>query len=165
MKFNIEIDLEDTLYDMFENESTDIEEALKGEIIRTVIGKVLPKMQASIDEQITKRIDAILVERVTKTVDSTLDKVLAGDGLIRINRETITITKHIQNLFESHNSWNNPNGKIKEIAKEFGNELRLQYNNAFAMNIVANLKEQGLLKDDLVKILLESPQAPAANKS
>lgn len=156
MKFKIEIDLEDTLQDMFEDGSTDIEEALKGDIIRGILNKVLPKMQASIDEQITKRIDAIIVERVEARVTATLDKVLEKD-IIRINREDLTVTKHIQNIFEKSHGWNNPHERIGKIAKEFGQQLRIQYNNVFAMNIVTNLRDQGLLKDDVSEMLLKAP--------
>lgn len=162
MKFNIQIDLEDTISDMFEEGTTDISKILKGQVIHSVVRQVLPKMQSSIDAQVVERINTIIESRVEATVDSVLDKVLNGAAVITVNREQKTITKHIQDIFSRSNTWNNPQEKISAIAKTFSSELNLQYNNVFAMNIVSSMKEQGLLKDDVVKMLLEEPQAPSA---
>jgi len=57
-------------------------------------------------------------------------------------------------LFFKNTGWNNPERVLKAIAMEFGKELKLQYNNMFANKIVQNMKEQGLLKDEVVQILL-----------
>ena len=162
MKIKIELDLEDTIQDMFEDDSNDLNAAVKGEVIRAVMGQVMPKMKTSIDQLVSVRIDAIIKDRVEKTVDATLNKALEGDCLITVNRETKTVQKHIQDLFNSSSRWNNPNEKVAEIAKKFGQELKLQYNNVFAMNIVSNLKENNMLKDDVALMLTEQPKAPEA---
>lgn len=44
---------------------------------------------------------------------------------------------------------------IDGIAKEFAKEMEVQYSSAFANKIVMNMKDQGLLKDEVVQILLE----------
>lgn len=82
-----------------------------------------------------------------------MKKTLEGDCLITVNREQKTVQKHIQDLFERSHGWSNPNQRVADIASKFGQELKVQYNNLFAMNIVSNLKEQGMLKDDVAAML------------
>lgn len=154
MKFNITIDLEDTLSDMFCDESTDIEDALKGEIINSVVREVLPRMKENIDKKIGDRINEIIKNRVDSTVEATLNKAI-DDGVISINGRGTTVKEHIQDLFTNHRGWNNPEDRIVKVSKEFASELKLQYNNVFAMKIVSNMKEQGLLKDDVALMLTE----------
>lgn len=160
MNIKVELDLEDIISDMFCDESSDLTGAIQGELLREVMRQVMPKMKASVDALVSQRIDAIIKDRVEKTVDATLNKALEGDGLITVNRETKTVQKHIQDLFNSSSRWNNPNEKIADIAKKFGQELKLQYNNLFAMNIVSNLKENGMLKDDVALMLTAKKEEP-----
>lgn len=153
MKLNITIDLEDTIKDMLDEENNDLSSAIQGEILRSVMIQVMPKMKVSIDELVSKRINVIIKDRIEKRVDSILNKALEGDGLITINREQKTVQKHIEDIFNKNNIWNGPNEKIADIANKFSQELKIQYNNLFAMNIVLNLKENGMLKDDIALML------------
>lgn len=163
MKIKIEVDLEDMVEDMLGEGEADIKEELKSTVIRSVINKLLPKMQKTIDVQIVERLDSIITARVEASVQKTLDKAI-DDGTIVKHGETISIKDHVTELFQKSHGWDGANSKIASIAKAFGKELKLQYNNAFATQVVVNMKDQGLLKDDVVKILLESPQ-PTESKS
>jgi hypothetical protein len=160
MIIKVEIDLEDMLGDMIHNESGEIAEEIKGQIINGIMKKVLPTMQASIDKMVDERINPVIVARVERAVDIKLAEVM-DKGLIRVNGQSpIKIEKHIQNLFESNRGWGNPADRIEKVAKAFGQDLKTQYNNVFAMNIVANMKDQGLLKDDVAE-MLTAPSAPS----
>ena len=154
MKINFELDMEDLINDMLCDESRDIEEAIKGEIIGKTIRTILPTIEKQVNEQIFKRVDGVITERIESAVESAISKTIDSGTIVNRGR-TITMEDHIRDVFNSHSSWNNPRKKLETIAKKFGEELRLQYNAAFATRIVANMKDQGLLKDDVVKILLE----------
>ena len=155
MKINFELDMEDLINDMLCDENCDIEEAIKSEIINKTIRKILPKIEDQVNAQIFKRVDGIVTERIEQAVESAISKTI-DSGTITQRGRTITMEEHIREVFNNHSSWGNPMKKLEAIAKDFGDELKLQYNAAFATRIVANMKEQGLLKDDVVKILLEN---------
>ena len=153
MKINIEVQVEDLISDMQEDGECDIESELKSVIIRSVIQKLLPKIQESVDKKIEQRLDAIFIERVNSAVEKTLNKAIDNGVLVKRGVE-VSIHDHITSLFQQASGWNSPNDKIQKIAKEFGKELKDQYNVIFASKIVENIKEQGLLKDDVAKLLL-----------
>jgi hypothetical protein len=155
MKINFELDMEDLISDMLCDESYDIEEAIKGEIISKTIRKILPTIEKQVNEQIFKRVDVVITERIDQAVESAISNII-DNGVITHRGVTMTMEERIIGIFSDHSSWGNPMKKLESIAKKFGEELKLQYNAAFATRIVVNMKEQGLLKDDVVKVLLEN---------
>lgn len=148
MQFKIDLE------DFWLEEDDNIEDALKSHIINSVTHKIIQSIQVKVDAQITKSVNEVISEKLDKVIDDQLDKLIDA-GVITHQREEISIVDHIKNLFLQNSGWSQPNTKIEKVAKAFGNELKLQYNNAFANKIVQNMKEQGLLKDEVVQILLE----------
>ena len=148
MQFKIDLE------DFWLEEDDNIEDALKSHIINSVTHKIIQSIQVKVDAQIAKRVNEVISEKLDKVIDDQLDKLIDA-GVITYQREEISIVDHIKNLFLQSSGWSQPNTKIEKVAKAFGNELKLQYNNAFANKIVQNMKEQGLLRDDVVQILLE----------
>lgn len=157
MKLKIEIDLSDLVHDMLNDESTDFSEAVKSEITRSVIGGFKAGVQQQIDRLVSERINPQITALIDAKVSETLDGLVAA-GDMKHNGETIKIADFVRQRFESNTGWNNPREQIAKIADAFGKELKLQYNNAFAMNIVKNLSEQGLLNADVAKALLAPPK-------
>lgn len=157
MKLKIEIDLSDLVHDMLNDESTDFSEAVKSEITRSVIGGFKSGVQQQIDKLVSERINPQITSLIDAKVSETLDNLVAA-GDMKVRGETIKIADFVRNMFESNTGWNNPQKQIEQIAKKFGDEMKLQYNNIFAMNIVKNLSEQGLLNADVAKALLAAPK-------
>lgn len=155
MKIKLDIDLDDVVHDMFHDEENSISEALRGHIMNGVIRKILPVMKSSIEDQITNKISKIMIDRVSSAVDEKVKDFVGGEGVVMIDGKRKTLPAHIGYMFENCRGWNDPSRHIEKVAEKFAKELRGQYNNIFAMNIVSNMKEQGLLKDDVVKMLLE----------
>lgn len=156
MKIKVEIDLDDLVHDMMCDESTDFSEAVKSEITRSVIGGFKAGVQQQIDRLVSERINPQITALIDAKVSETLDGLVAA-GDMKTNGETIKIADFVRQRFESSTGWNNPREQIAKIAAAFGQEMKLQYNNVFAMNIVKNLSEQGLLNADVAKALL-APQ-------
>ena len=156
MKIKVEVDIQDIVDDMLCDECTDLNDRVKDDITRSVVRKVTEQFQSSIDkllsEKLTPRIQSLVDEKVMSTLD---DLIEVGEMSTRSGK--VLIKDHVKDLFEKNNGWNSPESKIKEIAKKFGDEMKLQYSNCFAMNIVKNLSEQGLLNDDVAKALLAPP--------
>lgn len=158
MKLNIEIDLEDLVSDMLCDETSDFKEAVKSEITRGVIGGVKQSIQQQIDKLVSERVNPQITALIDAKVMETLDALIDA-GEMSIRGKNVKIADYVRQVFEGNTGWNNPHDKISKIAKDFGNDLKMQYNNLFAMNIVKNLSEQGLLNADVAKLLL----APSKN--
>jgi DNA-binding transcriptional regulator YhcF (GntR family) len=150
MKFTIE--LEEFWMD---EDSEEVEVEIKKHIIYEVTKKIEASIADKVNEQITKNVEEFIQARLSVIINDEMAKCM-DNGVIqpRGTVSEISITDHVKARFLESSGWQNPNKHIDQIAKEFGNELKLQYNNAFANKIVQNMKEQGLLKDEVVQILL-----------
>lgn len=147
MKFTVEVD-------DFWLEEEELTEALQKEVKLSVVHQISKSIEEKVESQITKKVTEVIDEKISLIIDSTLTDLLATGVIVR-NRQEISITDHIKNLFQANTGWSNVNDQMARISKKFGEELKLQYNNAFANKIVSNMKEQGLLKDEVVQILLD----------
>jgi len=147
MKFIIEVD-------DFWLEEDELTDALESHIKNAVVHQISSDIKDKVETQITKRVNEVVDKKLGLIIDNTLTDLLAT-GMINYNRNQISIRDHIKNLFESNIGWNAPKDQIAKIAKAFGQEMKAQYNAVFASNVVQGMKEQGLLKDDVVQILLE----------
>lgn len=147
MKFTVEIE-------GFWLEEEELTAELSAAIKRDVVQQISKSIEDKIDKQITTSVTECIEHKLTAIIDSTLTDLIAT-GIIKKNGADITIVEHIKQMFQQNTGWNRANDQIQKIAKAFGQELKLQYNNMFANQIVQNMKEQGLLKDEVVQILLE----------
>ena len=157
MKINVEVDLQDLVEDMQSNERYDLSEAIKSQISYAVAQKVSSMAQASVEKLLSERITPQVNQIVEAKVSSALDHLIAV-GELNIRGNTTSIKEYVENCFMNNTGWSSPSKQIEKIAKEFGNEMKMQYNNIFAMNIVKNLSEQGLLNEDVAKALLAPPK-------
>lgn len=169
MKMKIEIDLQDLINNLVEDSheydedgtyynGIELNKSIKGHITNTVINDLMPKMKASIESGITKKIDDILTEKIDSTIDKTLQNILEDESFIfNMNREKGTIKDHIKRKFEESGNWNRPREALDQVAKKYAQEMKAQYNNIFAAQVVDNMRQQGLLKDDFAKLLVDGP--------
>jgi hypothetical protein len=139
----------------------DIESGLKEFIINDVIQKVHKSIESKIDDTITR----VVKDQVTKSLYRDIQKIVAkvvSEGKIQTkdgynsNKIPMTIEEYVKHDFEHNTGYSSPKDKITELAKNFGNELKRRYDLLFASQIVAKLNENGLLKEDAVKMLLET---------
>ena len=157
MKLNISVDLDDLVSDMIDGETSDFKEAVKSEITRSVINGVKQSIQQQIDKLVSERVNPQITALIDAKVMETLD-TLVDAGEMNVRGQSVKIVDYVRQVFENNTGWDRPHSKIEKIAKAFGDELKMQYSNAFAMNIVKNLGEQGLLNDDVAKMLLAPPK-------
>ncbi len=153
MKFNIEVYMEDLVDDIVCDQIEDFQGELKSKIIQQVMRKALSSMQDLIDKKISDRVNGILSERVESAIQKTLDNVV-NNGIVNHNGSEVLITSLVKDKIIQDRSWNSVTSQIEKFAKSFSVDLKRQYDAAFANKVVANMKEQGLLKDDVVNILL-----------
>lgn len=84
------------------------------------------------------------------------------------NREgkfAASIDWHVKNTFTTNPSWRGLSNVIFEIAERHSKALKAQYDLAFATQIVNNLNQAGLLKDEAGKLLLSPINPVGATKN
>ena len=146
MKFTVEV--ED-----FWLEEEELAAELQGHVKSEVVREISASIKDKVEKQITTQVKEVLDQKISLVIDTVLTDLVAT-GVIVSDRKEITIVEHVKNLFQKNHGWSNPTQQMERIAKKFGDELKLQYNNIFANKIVQNMKQQGLLKDEVVQILL-----------
>jgi hypothetical protein len=149
MKFSI--NLEEFWMD---EDSGDLECELKKDITNAVTQKIMSEIKDKIDEEIKDKVTNFVDARMSVIINDALEQCINNDTIKPRHGSEIKISSYIKDQFENDSGWGNPDKHINKIAKSFGEELKLQYNNLFANKIVQNMKEQGLLKDEVVQILL-----------
>lgn len=156
MKFIVE--LED-----FWIEEGELTATLKAQIVNEIAGKIrkgleesaLKEIQARASEMITGQIAAELGKMITDFIEN---KEITIQGRYSSDKaEKISVKKYIRNLFEEtvRNSSKVVDSSIEKFANRFAKDFKARYDNIFAGHIVKGLKEQGLLKADVVELLLE----------
>lgn len=148
MIFTIDIE------DFWLHDGTELADELRRTITKDVVGKISTSIKEQVNAQISKQVEELIHSKIELIIDNTLSECIDNE-VIAPHGKPVSITDHVKDLFMCNHGWNNPEKKLARLAKDFGEDLKLQYNNAFANKIVSNMKEQGLLKDEVVKILLE----------
>ena len=146
MKFTIEVN-------DFYLEEDELSEALLAHLKREVVSQISNNIKDKVEQQITIKVTEAVNSKIALVIDSVLSDLIASET-ITFNKQEITITQHVKNIFMNNHGWNNPTEIMTKLGKKFGEELKLQYNNIFANKIVQGLKEQGMLRDDVVQMLL-----------
>lgn len=147
MKFTVEV--ED-----FWLEEEELTETLQGHIKHEVVREISASIKDKVEQKITEKIKDTIDQKISLIIDTVLTDLVTTGVIVR-NGSEISIADHVKNLFQGNNRWSNVDQQMERIAKKFGEELKLQYNNIFAAKIVSNMRAQGFLKDDVAQMLLE----------
>lgn len=152
MKFIIEVD-------DFWLEEDELTDALESHIKNAVVHQISASIKDKVELQIAKKVTEVIDQKVSLIIDDKLTDLIATETIKPRHGREISIRDHVKELFEGGTGWNSPEKQIAGLAKEFGVEMKAQYNAVFASNVVQGLKEQGLLKDDVVQMLLNEDKS------
>ena len=148
MKFTIEV--EDFYLD---EDSGSIDVELKKHITTSVVSQIEKNIEKKIDEEIMRcvkqHVENILLKKISAKVAELIEL-----GEITVDRQKISIADFVRSQFEKNVGWRCPYEQIVNIAKKFGEELKMRYDKAFAVHIVDTMKKNGLLKDEAIAKLL-----------
>jgi hypothetical protein len=159
MKLKLEIDLDG--YEFDNNEQLTISDAIKDAIIYEVKNSVLSKFKGIVESEITK----IVCEEVEKNKQSyilnVMDDMIVNQQLKKrySSTEMISIADYVKEEIErmtlKDDTLKNYLNKIsKEKSDSISKELKDRYDLLFASQIVSKLHENGMLKDDVARLLL-----------
>ena len=151
MKFTVDIS------ESWIETSEDGELSLEKELKREIIYQVKSQIMASIKDQIAKEITAAVKTEMDETLKAKIEVTtlaLIQSGNITVGGREIKLTEYIKSQFENNTGWSSPIDALRKLANQFGAELKARYDVAFANQIVIKINEQGMLKDEVVKLLL-----------
>jgi len=141
-----------------EDEEGSIQDAVKNHIVWSVTNDVkkhfAEKVEKEVTDQVTAEIEKSLHAFIQQEVINVIDK-----ETIKINHydeDGISLSDYIKTQFTNHaGKTANPNEYLTKLANKFGNEMKERYDLLFASQLVAKLADNGLLKDDAIKLLLD----------
>ncbi len=146
------VDLEDFYLD-YEDE---LEPSLKKYITNSVVQSINKSIADKVDKAITKEVSAQVEKSLYRKIQKLVAEIIKTEKIKSYgSKEPATIEEYIKLSLKNTHTWSNPTDQIKKIAEAFGKELKARYDVLYASQIVAKLSDNGLLKDDAIKMLLE----------
>ena len=149
MKFTIEVE-------EFWADEEELSAALQNHVIQVVTTQIFGVIKDKVDADITAQVNAAIKTQLDKIINDRLTELMAV-GKIIIDKQEVSIVDHIKKVFEQNIGWSNPRDQVAALAKQFGAQLKTQYDVLFANRIVVKLNEQGMLKDEVVRLLIGDP--------
>ena len=148
MKFVVEIE-------EFWIEEDELATSLARKIKEDIVQQMKKTVDEKIDNQITVRVQKVIDEHITNTIKEKLNELVAIGTIMR-DGKVINLNDHIAALFNNNQGWNNPREQILAMAKKFGDEIKQRYDAIFANRLIVKMNENGMLKEEVVKLMIES---------
>lgn len=149
MKFIIEVQ-------DFYLDGEDLQHALTEKIKNDVAFEIQKSIASKVEEHITRKVKAEVEERMYRFMNVAIEDIIQKEKLKYDNKE-MTLVEYIRNVFSNRNHWQNADESIKKSADKFGKEMKDRYDLLFASQLVAKLNNEGMLKEDVAKLLLDKP--------
>ena len=137
------------------------EDELIKRVSKYVKENVFSKIEQSIHDRVEKQVEMEVKEMVEKILYTKLSNEIKNEietGLTKSRRKSdtkITFKEYVRECFEYEGGYKNFDETIKTLAKSFTSELKHRYDLLFASQIVAKLNDNGLLKDDVAKLIID----------
>lgn len=153
MKITVSVDLED----LYINEDQSLNEALENKIKREVINDIWISLKTKVEDQIQRKVSEEVEKLYCKKIQGFISEFFETGTLKsqKNSNERISIKEWILYQFEINSGWNNPKDQIEKLAKVHATELKNRFDLMFASQLVAKLNENGLLKEDVARLLLD----------
>jgi len=168
MKITVTVDLDD-FYSDDDSEafSTSIKRAIREDAVRQVLAdwktKIAKEFNDAVTAEVTNQKDLLIANELRRlAVEAKVKK--------RYNSsEMISITDWIIDEFERTQLSNTQlqsllSGLLKDSSEKIVKEFRARYDLMFATQIVSKLRDNGMLKDDVAKLLLDQDSGAAGSQ-
>lgn len=169
MKIKVEIDVSDLIVETEEYGEYSLKEELENSIRSEVVNNiktqlkslVIDKFKSDLQDQISKDLPEMVQQILEQIANQTLllpsANICTGEGKTEL-KENVTISEFLisrvfQNLF-STNARKEFELQVDRISKSSISQFRDQFDQYFATQIVMKMGEQGLLKEDVGKMLI-----------
>lgn len=146
MKVEVNINLEDLVYDMIDTEDWHLKEALASSIKGQVVREIKEHCKTNIEITIKSYIEEKIGELVKESFNEWLDQ-----GNINYCGKDIPLQEYLNKLFTEKTGYAyscSVRDYVENFAKGFAKDLKDRYDLTFAALIVKNMQEQKLLCDE-----------------
>lgn len=150
----IELNVSDFFLETDEG-SFNIEKEFKKEIIYETVNHIKAKFKEQIDDQIKKEVSQLIENTMQSGITETIKSVLS-EGKIKSSKssEQVTFEEYIREKILNETGWRGFDESLERIADALSVDLKKRYDILFASQIVDKLSQNGLLKDDAIKLPL-----------
>ncbi len=163
MKFTIEVE------DFYLDEGMELEQGLKDYVRENVIKDIWHKIDKKVEEHISRIVKEEVTQKMTVKMNTEIKRIIDEEkiknpGFKNSNyqdtkdKEYVTLAEYLKNEFINGYGYNSPLSTIKDLAKKFSDELKQRYDLMFAAQIVDKMAQQGLLKENIAKQLIDGKQ-------
>ena len=158
MKITVTVDLEDLFV---EGEETTITEEVKSAIMAKIKQEAIGNLSKQSLEVISHQIKEELAASIPTIVTSRISEVISNNKIRKAsyNEDLITIQEYIEKEISNKYATSSDidrylHSVVNQQAKDIAEELKTRYDANFALQIVNNMKNMGMLKDDVSQMLL-----------
>lgn len=149
MTMKIELDFSD----IFCEEGEELKKSFLSHIAWQVQEKVWESVDVKVQEKLTEEICGAIIKKVENKINLICEEFVNKNEITVIDKK-ISIDEYINDIFNNASSWGGLRSMAVKKAEEHAKDLKARYDIAFANRIVLKIHEQGLLKDDIAKLLL-----------
>ena len=141
--------------DEFENE---FKNYVKGETKKEIWATIEERINKEIIKQVTEIVNKNIEKKVAKFIDKMLNSgELKVSGRYSDDKPK-DMKEYIIDKLKSDNTYGTPKKMIEELSEKYAKEFRNRYDLLFASQLVAKLGNNGLLREDIARLLLPTNQ-------
>jgi hypothetical protein len=148
MKFTVEVE------EFYLDEDENLAPALVKEITRNVIDGIWGQIKDKVDKAITIAVETKIQKELTLQINLRVAELINA-GTITKDKKEVLISDWIKEQFDRSSGWNTPYDQIKNIAANYGQEMKKRYDYFYANQIVTQMSKIGILKEEIFKKLID----------
>jgi hypothetical protein len=145
----------------FGSDESEFETSFRNYVVTKTKDIIWKEIEEKINAEISKTVKIQVEKQISKKTELIIQDIIDNDTLLSpYTNVRVKVKEYIRLKFEKDSGWQSPNKVLEDIAKKFGAELKSRYDLMFATQIVKSLDKEGLLKDNVAKMILENNQKP-----
>lgn len=151
MKFTVDVE-------NFWIEEADLSKELQSQVQRHIVAEIRESVKTQVNNFMDQHIRAVINAELQSRVQILMDEIIAT-GKIKGDYSSdpqITVKEYIVKNFANRKP-DITAAIAKQVTQHF-EELKNRYDLLFATQLITKIKEQGMLKDEAVKMLLSTPE-------
>jgi len=152
MKFTIDIK------NFWTREDESLDEGIKRYLVDEVKKEIWNSIKNEVKTDLIKQIKQEISDSMKENINNVMKTMIDNDEIILSGRyssdEPLPMKEYIQKQMNDKNNYNTPTGEIEKIAERHAKEISKRYDLLFASQLVAKLGNNGLLKEDVARLLL-----------
>jgi hypothetical protein len=155
MKFTIDVE------NFWLDGEDELEPALTKHITGSVIDQIEKSIAKKVEDHITLKVKAEIESRLYKFINLQIEHIINTEK-IKVGTSCgqppveMSLAEYVKKEFQDKSKHNNMHDTINAQAKKFADEMKNRYDLLFASQLVAKMNNNGLLKEEVAKLLLEN---------